>query len=305
MELFFLGTSAGVPTRRRNVSALALRPTGQSRWFLFDCGEATQHRIMESSLSLFRLERIFITHLHGDHVYGLFGLLASRGMHRCESPLWIYGPEGLGEMLHTVMRISRLSLPFDLHVVPLLGNETIELEGLRVSTLPLSHSIPSYGFVVEEARRPGRFDPERARGLGIPEGPFFGRLQQGHSVRLPDGRTVHPRQVMGLPSPGKRIAVAGDNAQPGRFEPWGPLDALVHEATYLQEDFDRLEVKYRHTTARALGIAAERIGVGHLLATHISPRYDSPEREQELVEEIRIHFHGTVTLAYDGLRIEI
>ncbi|WP_456391991.1 ribonuclease Z [Nitratifractor sp.] len=302
MELTFLGTSAGVPTRERNVFALALRPDQRSGWNLFDCGEATQHQIMRSELSLYRLERIFITHLHGDHVYGLFGLLASRGMMMCEAPLSLYGPPGLRELSETVMRLSELRLPYELEIVELSPDTTLSLPGVEIKVLALSHSITSYGYCWIEAQRPGRFDRERARALGLPEGPLYGKLKRGERV-VHQGRTIEPAEVLGPPRPGRRIAIAGDNDRPEIFGPCAPLDLLVHEATYLQEDFDKLPRKFRHTTALQLGKAAEEIGVRHLVATHFSPRYGTPQQMQKIKEEIEIYYRGKLTLAEDFMKI--
>jgi len=305
MELTFLGTSAGVPTRKRNVSGLALRPRECSEWLLFDCGEATQHQIMKSTLSLYRLERIFITHLHGDHIYGIFGLMASRGMLQTEMPLEIYGPPGLREMIDTVMRLSQLKLPFDLNIRELQGDEILDFGSYRIATVPLSHSITCYGYVFIEAERPGRFDPKKAHDLGLPEGPLYGRLQRGEAVTLSEGKIITPREVMGAPRPGKRVIIGGDNDKPELFAPYGAVDLMIHEATYTQKDFDRLPRKFKHTTARQLGIAAEAMGVKSLIATHISARYDNDERLAELLDELKAHYHGTAAIAYDLMEVRL
>ncbi|WP_292655271.1 ribonuclease Z [Nitratifractor sp.] len=303
MELTFLGTSAGVPTRRRNVSALALRPRQSSNWLLFDCGEATQHQLLKTPLSLYRLQRIFITHLHGDHVYGLFGLLASRGMLMSEMPLEIYGPTGLQEMLQTVMRLSQLRLPYDLAVREVSAGESLAFGDYRIETIALHHSITCYGYVYTEADLPGRFDLEKARKLGIPEGPLFGRLQRGESITLPDGRRVENRDVLGAPRAGRRVLIGGDNDRPELFAPYRGADLMIHEATYLQKDFDRLPRKFMHTTARQLGIAAEKMAIKRLVATHFSPRYDNEKKMKAIEEEIRENYRGELTLASDLMRI--
>ena len=305
MELTFLGTSAGVPTRERNVSALALRLSQRRGWLLFDCGEGTQHRILRTPLSLYTLEKIFISHLHGDHVYGLWGLLASRGMLLCDAPLELYGPPGLNALVEGVRRLSQLNLPYELRIRELSGGECLDFDGYTVRVLPLSHSITSYGYCLVEAERPGRFDPEAARRLGIPEGPLWGRIQRGESLRLPDGRRIDPSEILGPSRPGRRLAIAGDNDQPERFASCAPLDLLVHEATYLQEDFDHLPRKFQHTTALQLGRAAEAMGVGHLVATHFSPRYDSDGDLRRFEEEIHRHYRGRLTLARDMLTLRL
>ncbi len=305
MRLTFLGTSAGVPTRHRNVSALALERENESQWSLFDCGEATQHQILKSRLSLYRLRRIFITHLHGDHLYGLCGLLASRGMLQADAPLELYGPPGLDSFLRHAMELSQLHLPFELRIRELNAGEILDFGPYRIETVALSHSITSYGYVLIEAPRPGRFDPGKARELRIPEGPLYGRLQRGETIRLEDGRVVAPEEVLGPSRPGRRVIVAGDNDRPELFEPYGTVDLMVHEATYTQADFDRLPRKYQHTTARHLGIVAQEMGVAHLVATHISPRYDTEERVRELYREIREHYSGKLEIAHDFMELSV
>lgn len=304
MELTFLGTSAGVPTRKRNVSALALRPLQSGNWTLFDCGEATQHQILRSSLSLYRLERIFITHLHGDHLYGIFGLLASRGMLMCDAPLELYGPPGIKMMVETVGRLSQLTLPYDLSIRELEPGERLHFPHHTVTVIPLSHSITSYGYCWTDEERPGAFDPREARRLGIPEGPLYGKLQRGESIEVA-GKTISPESVTGPPRPGRRIAVAGDNDRPELFAECGKLDLLIHEATYLQKDFEALSRKFKHTTARQLGEAAAHMGVRHLIATHFSPRYGTPEQMKAFIREIREVYTGKLTLAEDFLRIVV
>jgi ribonuclease Z len=305
MEITFLGTSAGVPTRERNVSAVALRCEESGAWTLFDCGEATQHRIIRSPLSLYRLERIYITHLHGDHLYGIFGLLASRGMMMCEAPLEIYGPPGLRELIDTVCRLSQLKLPYELKIFEPAPDTVLEFEDHTMRIIPLSHSLSSYGYCRIERERPGRFDPRKAAALGIPEGPLYGKLQRGERITLPDGKEIAPSMVTGPPRPGRRIAVAGDNDTPELFAGCAPLDLLIHEATYTQADFDRLPRKFRHTTALRLGKAAEQMGVKHLAATHFSPRYDRERGIKALRDEIRENYTGILTLAEDLLTINV
>ena len=303
IKITFLGTSAGVPTPTRNVSALALQPSDSKRWMLFDCGEGTQHRLMQTSLSPYHLERIFISHLHGDHVYGLFGLLASRGMSRAETPLDIYGPKGLQEMLGCVMRLSQLNLPFALRTHEVSAADRLTFDGFSVDVVALSHSITSFGYVLRFANRPGHFDVLKAKELGIPEGPLYGRLKRGERIELEGGRVIDGKDLVGPPSKGPVIAVGGDNDDPLLFAPYAPLDLLIHEATYTQEDFDRLERKFKHTTAKNLGIAAQKMGVNTLIFTHISPRYDEKGVEK-LKKEIQTHFKGRVIAAKDLMEFE-
>ena len=304
-RLIFLGTSAGVPTRSRNVSALALQLENTKEWMLFDCGEGTQHQIMKTSLSVYNLSRIFITHLHGDHVYGLFGLLASRGMTRAESPLEIYGPAGIRQMLETVMRLSQLNLPFDLKVFEISEGTVLRYEGFRIDTVALSHSIVSYGFVLSFDEKPGHFDIKKAKKLGIPEGPLYARLKKGERITLPDGRSIEGNSLVGPSIPGKKIAIGGDNDDPMLFAPYAPFDLMIHEATYTQKDFENLPRKFRHTTARQLAQAAQKMGTKHLILTHISPRYDKNGRISELLEEAKKYFKRDIQIAYDFMETNI
>ncbi|WP_456380423.1 ribonuclease Z [Hydrogenimonas sp.] len=304
-RLIFLGTSAGVPTRTRNVSALALQLENTKEWMLFDCGEGTQHRIMRTSLSVYHLSRIFITHLHGDHLYGLFGLLASRGMTRAGSPLEIYGPAGIRETLETLMRLSQLHLPFDLKIFEISEGTLLRYEGFRIDTVALSHSILSYGFVLTFDEKPGHFDIKKAKKLGIPEGPLYARLKKGERVTLLDGRSIDGKDLVGPSIPGKKIAIGGDNDDPLLFAPYAPFDLMIHEATYTRKDFDNLPRKFKHTTAQQLAQAARKMGVNRLILTHISPRYDKNGRISELLDEATKEFDGEVEIAYDFMELSI
>jgi len=307
MTFTFLGTSAGSPTRTRNLSALAMQLRNGREWILFDCGEGTQYRLMQTPLSPFHLSKIFITHLHGDHLYGLFGLLASRGLQGARKPLILYGPSGLEELLSTLLRLSQLNLPYELEVVELREGRCGRFGTVDIEAVRLSHSIPTYGFVLDEAPRPGRFDVDAARRLGVPEGPLFGRLKRQEAITLPDGRRIDGRKLVGKPKRGKKVIVGGDNDTPLLFSPLGDsADLMIHEATYTQRDFDRLERNERncmHSTARSVAEAAKRMGVKKLILTHISPRYDTRQSVLQLLEEAKRHFDGEVEVAYDLMRV--
>ncbi|WP_300368483.1 ribonuclease Z [Hydrogenimonas sp.] len=303
-KITFLGTSAGVPTRTRNVSAIALQLENRKEWMLFDCGEGTQHQIMKTSLSAYNLSRVFITHLHGDHVYGLCGLLASKGMQRSESSLEIYGPAGIRELLGSVMRLSQLNLPFDLKIFEISEGTLLRYEGFRIDVVKLSHSITTYGFVVTFDDKPGHFDIAKAKRLGIPEGPIYAKLKRGETVTLADGRSIDGNTLVGKPTQGKRIVIGGDNDNPLLFSPYAPFDLMIHEATYTQNDFDNLPRKFMHTTAKQLAEAAQQMGVKRLILNHISPRYDKDGRIVELLNEAKSCFDGPVEAAYDFMQIE-
>ncbi len=305
MRVTFLGTSAGAPTKERFVSALALQPENKKEWTLFDCGEGTQYRLMYTPLSPFNLSKIFITHLHGDHIYGIFGLLASRALQKAQRGLEIYGPEGIGELVETVLSLTQLNLPFEMSIVEIGDADRYTFDDFSVETLKLSHSITTFGFIVTEKNRQGEFDVKKAMEAGIPPGPLYGKLKGGERIRLPDGRVIEPDEFIGPPKRGKRIIVAGDNDDPSLFERFKGVDLLIHEATYLQKDFEKLPKKFMHSTAKSVAEAASRMGAKSLILTHISPRYDTKEKVEALLNEAREHFDGEVEVAYDLMSIRV
>lgn len=303
MEITFLGTSAGTPTRDRNVSAVAVRHGGV--WDLYDCGEATQHQIMSTSLSLSKLRRIFISHLHGDHCFGIFGLLGSRSMAGATAPLDVFGPAGLEEMVMAVLSASdtHLSYPITFHVATEPGGRVVDDDDGSVDAIALDHRVTSFAWCLRETERPGEFFPDRAVALGIEPGPAFARLRRGEAVEGSNG-VVAPDQVIGPSRPGRSFIIAGDNRDPERLlAATGPVQLLVHEATFTEDVLAHLGNDRGHSTADRVGRAAEQFGVAHVLLTHFSPRYGPPGSGGQSVEELRVEaeavYSGTVELAED------
>lgn len=312
MELVFLGTSAGVPTSDRNVSAVALVDGG--RWDLFDCGEATQHQLLRTPLSLAKLRTVFISHLHGDHCFGLFGLLASRAMSGAAESLTVVGPLGVRDMVTTVLDKSSTYLDFDLHFreLPSEGG-VVEADGEpRVEAVPLTHRVDSFAWSISRGPRPGRFDAAAAVRLGVAPGPQFAELQRGHSVEVDGGRFVHPREVVGPQRPGTALVIAGDNSDPARLlERVGPVDLLVHEATFTEEVLARLGDDRGHSTAARVAKAAADAGVRALILTHFSPRFRSTPAATHSIEEVEAEasalYSANLHLAndFDTFRIDL
>ena len=180
-----------MPTRARNVSGVALRLPQRAEVWLFDCGEATQHQLQRTPLKISQISRIFITHLHGDHLFGLMGLIATCGLAGQAQEINIYGPDGLAEYVRACAELSRTTLSDTLKIHTVEPGLIHADDEFSVSCQPLKHRIASFGYRVTESERPGRFDVERARALGIPSGPLYGRLKNGESVELLDGRVVH------------------------------------------------------------------------------------------------------------------
>lgn len=312
MELTFLGTSAGVPTRQRGLTSMALR-FDDGRIWLVDCGEGTQHRLLGSSLRASRIERVLLTHLHGDHCFGLPGLLASLGLWGRRDPVEVVGPHGLREWLETTLRVSgcHLAFPLTLRELDEGGSALGERDGLALSAHPLVHRVPSYAYVVREAPRRGHVDAQRARSLGVPEGPLLGRLAAGEAVVLPDGRQVESAQVLGPPRPGRVVAVCGDSSDSSSLLQVPGLegcDLLVHEATY---DGSRAAqaAMWSHSTTEQVAELARALRPRCLAITHLSARYtvEGASRGAEaLRKEVEAGCPGIrVALADDGLVLPV
>lgn len=310
MRLTFLGTSSGAPTRRRNVTALAIEHG--STWDLVDCGEATQHQLMPTSLSLARLRRVFITHLHGDHVFGLFGLLGSRSMSNATTALTLVGPRGLASMVETVLDTSDTHLTFDLDITELGddgGSAADATDGPAVDALALEHRVTSYAFRFTEPERPGAVDAAAAEALGL-SGRDIGRLVRGEQVTSSDGRSIDRTEVVGPARPGRVLVVGGDNRDPAHLaERIAGADVLVHESTFTEAALARMDSDHGHSTAARVAAAASSIDLPHLVLTHFSPRYrtepgDAPSIT-DVEAEARAHFDGDLHLARDGSRYEL
>ncbi len=273
-----LGTASAVPTGERHLSALAVERKG--RVLLFDCGEGAQYRLLHADLSRARVDAIFVTHLHGDHCYGLPGLLSTLALQQRTDPVTLVVPAGGRAMLEAIPGDAPRDLPFSLSITELeedFGRATVyETEEFTVEARPLEHRGFAMGFRLTERTRPGRFHPERARDLGVPEGPAFGRLKAGESVTIDDGTTVQPEQVLGPPRPGISLAYVTDTrpCDGGRALADG-ADLLYHDATFTDTLHARA-VETGHSTAREAAEVAREAEVGRLLLGHVSARYDDP-----------------------------
>jgi ribonuclease Z len=311
MELQFLGTSSGTPSKTRNVAGHALRLDGGG-WVLVDCGEGTQHRILHTALSLHALQAICITHLHGDHCYGLPGLLASAGMGNRVEPLPLIGPAGLRDYVEGVMATTELRLPFALQfvdVTQLAG--AAPLPALEIAAVALSHRVPSWAYRFTERAVERRLDGARLAAAGLPPGPDWGTLQQGGAVTLADGRVLHGADYL-LPARRPRaVVIAGDNDDPGLLlDAVQEADVLVHEATYTQAVLDKVGPGPQHSSARMVAQFAARAGLRQLVLTHFSPRYLDAARPGTLAiadieAEARAHYDGTLFIASDLARYRL
>jgi ribonuclease Z len=296
LKIIPLGTSSGKPTRHRNVSALAV--VGEGQWWLFDCGEATQMQIARANLSPQKLAGIFISHLHGDHFNGLPGLLSTMSLDQREKELTLVGPAGIGDYLDLLARLKTCYVTYPLKLreldVRYFANREQELvyesERFTVVTRPLDHRIFALGFRLEEKMRPGKFDVEKARALGIPAGPLYSQLQSGKSITLAGGRVVHPAEVLGPPRPGKVVTYCLDTRPCATAVRLAQnADWLVHEATFTEEFIEESHHFGHSTAAEAAGIARDA-NVKRLLITHFSSRFPDI---RPLLEEARSIFPET------------
>jgi ribonuclease Z len=268
LEVTFLGTGASAPSARRSTAAV-LVARGRDR-LLFDCGEGTQ-RQMQKSLGLTQVDEIYLTHYHADHMLGLPGLLKTYDLTDREAPLRVFGPPGLKE-LFTILRplIGRLRYPLALE--ELRPGERVDHEDYAVESYEAAHNVRASGWALVEDDRPGRFDPEAAKALGVREGPDFARLQRGQEVQGSKG-TVTPGQVMGETRDGRIVVVTGDTApSPQTVAAAADADLLIHDASFMEEDAQRAAETGHSTVGQAAAVAVEA-HVKLLALVHISARY--------------------------------
>ncbi len=284
MELTFLGTGGSTPSVHRNVSSVALKRGGEV--LLFDCGEGTQRQFQRAEVSYMAVRRIFITHLHGDHILGLPGLLQTMDLNDRERSLEILGPPGIKQYMSLVATPPMPRITYPIQVTELRDGDILPFDGYRIEVRRLDHTIPNLGYAVVEDPRPGRFNREAALELGVPEGKAFGQLQNGQSVTLDDGAVVTPAQVLGPTRRGRKVVYTGD-CRPceATVELALGADILIHDATFTSDQDQANEVG--HSTAAQAAWIADKAGVGRLFLTHISPRYAKAE---PLVEEARAIF---------------
>ncbi len=287
LDVVFVGTSGSVPTARRGAPAILVRRGGDR--FLVDCGEGTQRQLLRSTVGLVDVPDILLTHFHADHFLGLPGLLKTLALRGRETPLTVAGPGGLRDHFHALRRVIG-NLPFELTLVELDAGDILERGKCRVEVFAVEHGVDAVGYAFVEDARPGRFDVEAARAMGVPEGRAWGRLQAGETVELDDGRTVVPADVLAETRPGRRVVITGDT-RPVRsvIEAANEAQLLVHDGTFSEEEAERA-VATGHSTAREAAEIARFAGVELLALVHLSSRYGG----SEIASEAREVFENTV-----------
>jgi ribonuclease Z len=304
MELLFLGTGAGIPSKQRNVSSLALiMPEYKGDTWLFDCGEATQHQILEHPVRLGKISRIFITHLHGDHIYGLPGVLGSRSFQGAETPLTVYGPKGLRSFIEVAMQTSCTYLRYPLAIHEVEEGDTLKEGPFTVTVGKLDHGIPCFGYRLQEEEQSGALDIEKLKAEGIPSGPHYQEIKQGKMVTLPDGRVINGQDYIHPPKPGRILAILGDTRPTPSAEVLAQhADVLVHESTYGAGQ-EELATAHHHSTCVQAATVAKNANAKALILTHISSRFMEEDHAQ-LLKDAQTVFTA-VQIAHDGFRYQL
>jgi ribonuclease Z len=298
IRVTFLGTAASRPTVGRNVSAVMVQRGADS--LLFDCGEGTQRQMMRFGTG-FAVHDVFFTHLHADHFLGITGLLRTMGLQGREEMMRLWAPEGGAGIVHDAVNLGMERLPFPVDIVELRPGEEVARDGYRVIAYHTQHGPRSLGYALVEPERLGRFNPDLARELGVPEGPLFGRLHRGQDVEV-DGRTIRAADLVGPSRPGRRVVYTGDTRPcPETLEIARDADLLIHEATFTHDEAARAR-DTQHSTARQAAELAQKANVLRLALTHISARY--AEDSRELGREARDVFPNA-SVAFDGLIIDV
>jgi ribonuclease Z len=299
LSLTFLGTGASIPTLDRNVAGLAVQREGEV--LLFDCGEGNQRQMMRYGVG-FTFKEIFFTHYHADHILGLTGLLRTMGLQDRSAPVILYGPKGAQRVLGTTVTLGIERNKFPVEIIEVKPGDRLGREEYDIVVFETEHRADTVGYALVEHQRLGRFNPDRARELGIPEGPLWGQLHKGKTVTLEDGRTFGPADLVGAPRSGRAVVYTGDT-RPHLpvIEASQGADLLVHEATFGGDEAERALETGHSTAAEAARVALEA-GVRRLVLTHISSRYNRDA--SELLAEAKAVFPHTV-IARDGMTVEV
>jgi ribonuclease Z len=300
LTVHLLGTSASRPTVERNVASLALHREGET--LMIDCGEGTQRQMMRYGIS-FSLKDIFFTHMHADHLLGVIGLIRTMALQGRTDSLRLWGPKGTARFLKRVESLGFERATFPVEILELDDGQNIQRTGYAIRAFAVDHrGAMSIGFAIVEEERKGRFNPDKARALGIPEGPQWGRLHRGISVTLDDGRTVESSELVGPTRSGRTVVITGDTRPcAATIEASRGADLLIHEATFGDEEAERA-IETGHSTAREAAQIACEAGVRRLVLTHFSARYSRDASELE--QQARSVFPNTM-IGKDGMELEV
>jgi len=286
LEVCFLGTSCSTPSAERNLTSTAVKFMGNV--LLFDCPEGTQRQMMKSKLSYMKVDHIFLSHLHADHILGIPGLVATMAMHDREEPLFIYGPRGMEARIRKAIEVALMRVSFRVECREVKEGVVLEGEKFRVSAFPIEHDVPSLGYLFEEESKEGTFQRKKAEKMGIPPGPLYSKLQKGEEITF-EGRKVKPSEVMdyGKGRKGRRIGIVMDTRPSARIAEFvSEVDLLVHESSFCEDLRGRAD-ETAHSVAGDVAKVAKEAKVKRLALTHISPRYKNPK---EILKEAKKGF---------------
>jgi len=298
MKLVFLGTSASQPTENRGLSCICLEREGEI--LMFDAGEAAQISYMKSGLGWNKKMKMFVTHLHGDHIVGILGLLQTMSMQNRTETLEIFGPNGIDEFIAANIKILNFGLSFPVLITIIKEGKIFENEKFSMYACKANHLVTAFSYLFEEKDKPGRFNVEKAKKLGIPEGELWNKLQNGNEITMNE-KIIRPDQVLGEKRPGKKIGISGDTKPTKELEKFfEECDYLVFDSTFLDEEKQRAEDTC-HSTAKQAATLGKNAKVKNLILTHFSARYKDEVGHLKEAEKI----HNSVTTARDFLEIEI
>ena len=298
MKLVFLGTSAAQPTENRGLSCICLERDGEI--LMFDAGEASQVSFMKSGLGWNKKMKLFVTHMHGDHCVGILGLLQTMSMQNRTETLEIFGPNGIEEFVGANIKVLNFGLSFPVLITTIKEGKIYEDEKFSIYICKANHSIPAFSYLFEEKNKPGRFNLEKAKQLGIPEGKLWGKLQKGYEITI-NQKTINPEQVVGEKRPGKKIGISGDTMPTPELEKFFTnCDYLVFDSTFLDKEKQKA-YDTCHSTAKQAATLGKNAKVKNLILTHFSARYKDEIKHLKEAQEI----HNSVITAKDLLEIEI
>ncbi|MCZ6760469.1 MAG: ribonuclease Z [Gemmatimonadetes bacterium] len=299
MQVTFLGTSAARPTVERNVSSICIAREGET--LMFDCGEGTQRQMMRFGVS-FTLSEIFVTHYHADHYLGIGGLLRTLSLQGRTEPMTLYGPKGAERLLRRSIELGVERIAFEVDVKELKSGDRLKRAAYDIVVFPVKHGRDALGYALVEHKRLGRFDPGKAIEMGIPEGPLWGRLHRGETVKLPDGRDVGAADLVGPPRSGRKVVYTGDTRPSEEVVKIADgADLLIHDSTFGAEEADRA-AETDHSTAVEAAQIALSARAKRLILNHLSARYSKDF--QLLLDQAREVFPETL-VAKDGMKIDV
>jgi ribonuclease Z len=301
LTILFLGTGGSWPTIKRNVASVAVKRG--SEIILFDCGEGTQRQFQKSNQSYMQISKIFITHFHGDHFLGIPGLIQTMQLNDRETPLYIFGPKGINELVNKLLSLGYFKPNYKIVTNEVDEGTKLDFEDYIINILRVNHGVPALAYSLEEKIRPGKFNKPKAIELGIPEGPLYSKLQRGEMITLKNGRIIKPDEVLGPSRKGRKIVISGDTTPVEEMINFAKnADVLIHEATF-DSLLENLSSEYGHTTAYQAAEIAKKSNVEKLYLTHISPRYNDNKEIEE--DAMKIFKNSYVPIDFQEIEVKL